>query len=42
MEALRFEGPSGLPSRMKPGWRPWLAAEPEKGPAAPSWTEEER
>ncbi|MFF4274632.1 helix-turn-helix domain-containing protein, partial [Streptomyces sp. NPDC001536] len=30
-EALRSKGPSGQPSRMKPGWREWLALELEKG-----------
>ncbi|MER5910309.1 helix-turn-helix domain-containing protein, partial [Streptomyces sp. NPDC001982] len=33
-EALRSKGPSGRPSRMKPEWREWLAAELERGPAA--------
>ncbi len=32
VEALRSKGPSGRPSRMKPDWREWLAAELEKGP----------
>ncbi|MEI5103443.1 helix-turn-helix domain-containing protein [Streptomyces sp. PmtG] len=32
LDALRSGGPSGRPSRMKPHWRAWLAAELEKGP----------
>jgi len=42
VEALRSKGPSGCPSRMKPEWRAWLAAELEKGPAAHGWTEDQR
>ncbi|MFJ1975593.1 winged helix-turn-helix domain-containing protein [Streptomyces sp. NPDC087903] len=42
LEALRSKGASGQPSRMKPGWRAWLAAELEKGPAAHGWVEDQR
>ncbi len=42
VEALRSKGPSGRPSRMKPDWRAWLAAELEKGPAAHGWVEDQR
>ncbi|MFD4262256.1 winged helix-turn-helix domain-containing protein [Streptomyces sp. NPDC058534] len=42
MDELRSKGPSGLPSRMKPEWRAWLAAELEKGPAAHGWSEDQR
>nr|WP_031160811.1 winged helix-turn-helix domain-containing protein [Streptomyces durhamensis] len=42
MDALRSKGPSGRPSRMKPDWRVWLAAELEKGPAAHGWAEDRR
>ncbi|GHI02710.1 hypothetical protein Scel_10310 [Streptomyces cellostaticus] len=42
MEALRSKGLSGRPSRMKPGWRVWLAAEPEKGPTVHGWVEDQR
>ncbi|MGY3206275.1 transposase [Streptomyces sp. TE5632] len=41
-EALCSKGPSGRPSRMRPAWRAWLAAELAKGPAAHGWTEEQR
>lgn len=40
--AWRSKGPSGRPSRMRPGWRDWLAAELEKGPAAHGWAEVQR
>ncbi|UUU29011.1 helix-turn-helix domain-containing protein [Streptomyces sp. CA-210063] len=39
VEGLRSKGPSGRPSRMKPEWRAWSAAELEKGPAAHGWAE---
>nr|WP_236076240.1 winged helix-turn-helix domain-containing protein [Streptomyces coffeae] len=42
MKALRSKGPSGRPSWMKPGWREWLAAELEKGPASHGWVEDQR
>ncbi|MFE2584807.1 winged helix-turn-helix domain-containing protein [Streptomyces sp. NPDC059378] len=42
MRALRSKAPSGRPSRMKPGWRDWLAAELAKGPAAHGWVEDQR
>ncbi|MFF8232386.1 helix-turn-helix domain-containing protein [Streptomyces caelestis] len=42
VEALRSKGPSGRPSRMKPEWRAWLAAELEKGPATDGWSEDQR
>ncbi|MGR3937537.1 winged helix-turn-helix domain-containing protein [Streptomyces sp. BRA346] len=42
VQALRSKGPSGRPSRMKPDWRDWLAAELEKGPAAHGWVEDQR
>ncbi|MFE9171704.1 winged helix-turn-helix domain-containing protein [Streptomyces kebangsaanensis] len=42
MEALRSKGPSGRPSRIKPEWRVWLAAELERGPAAHGWVEDQR
>jgi transposase len=42
VEALRSKGPSRRPSRMKPGWRAWPAAELEKGPAAHGWVEDQR
>lgn len=41
-EALRSKGPSGQPSRMKPGWREGLALELEKGPATHGWVEDQR
>ncbi|MFF7160730.1 winged helix-turn-helix domain-containing protein [Streptomyces sp. NPDC008086] len=42
VEALRSESLSGQPSRMKPGWRKWLATELGKGPAAHGWVEDQR
>lgn len=42
MQALGSKGPLGRPSRMKPEWRAWLAAELEMGPAAHGWTEDRR
>jgi putative transposase len=42
VQALESKGPSGRPSRMKPGWRAWLATQLEKGPAAHGWVEDRR
>lgn len=42
VEALRSKGPSGRPSRIRPEWRAWLAAELERGPAAHGWVEDQR
>ena len=41
-EALQSKGPQGVPSRMKPAWRDWLATALEEGPAAHGWVEDQR